>query len=597
VTTSAPLELAAAAPPALRPGDRAEASLLVRNTSPVTQNLRLRLQAAGGEIAADTPAERQLLLAPGGAQRVIWALSPRPGASVVNLRYTADGPGLSEQLARDLAVESAALASAQEATLLGSGDIRAALPLTVSAGGEISLAVAPGVWATLAESAGELAAVPDAGVEQRAGLLLISAALSRAAPAAGGADWGSLARHAADDLAAAQNADGGWGWWPGTPSRPFVSAFAVEAQQFAHDAVAGLPAPGRPALDYLAGAGAGLSPDARAYLLYVRSSAGAGDPAAAGALVESDLSADGLAYLAQALPAEAASGLIDRLLAIGASAPQEITWVSGGPADMPQSQAAITAAAVQALHVARPLAVERAAAERGLLTRWGVDGWPGAFAAARVAAALRNQPAATGGPRAVQLGAAVLLDRPDPISATVRLQAPAPAAGAALALRVSAAGADSYLVAARAAAPEPAGAAESPAQISLYQEYLDPLSGAPIQPADLGEGQLVTLRVTLISARPILRGSLESALPAALQPIELAIRPPFIRAAALDPATRTLRVEAADMAPGVYTVRVVARAVAVGEFVAPGARLRLDESGLPPAAAPASPPLTVLEKQ
>ncbi|MBX0331574.1 hypothetical protein K2Z83_28385, partial [Oscillochloris sp. ZM17-4] len=517
-------------------GDRAEVSLRVRNTSPVTQSLQVRLQAAGGEIAPATPAERQLILAPGGAQRITWSLSPRPGVRVVNLRYTADGDGLSGQVARDLTVEAVDPVSTLGGTLIGSGSLTTELALP--AAGEISLAIAPGVWATLADSAGALADLPERSVEQRAGLLLISAALAHSGPATGRAHWADLARQAADELAAAQSADGGWGWWPGTPSRPFVSAFAVEAQQLAHDSVAGLAAPGPRALSYLARAGDGLDPDTQAYLLYVRAGAGAGDAAAAMALDSANLGPDGLAYLAQALPAPAAAGLIDRLLAAADRAPQAgaapaaITWAASGPSAMLRSQAAVSAAAIQALRDVRPLDTERAAAERGLLMHWGVDGWPGAFAAARVAAALRNHAPTEGGPRSVQLGAAVLLDRAEPITATVRLQTLATSGSDGMILQVLAAGAGDYLVAARAAGTT--AAATSPAQISLYQEYLDPLSGALIAPADLRTGQLVALRVTVISARPLIRGGLEIALPSALQPVDLRMRPPFIHTDALD---------------------------------------------------------------
>ncbi|NNJ08897.1 hypothetical protein EKD04_000995 [Chloroflexales bacterium ZM16-3] len=593
VTTSLPLDLTAEAPPLLRPGDRAEVSLLIRNTSPVTQSLKVRLQVAGGEIDLATPADRQLLLVPGGTQRLAWGVSPRPGVRVVNLRYTVDGTDLSELLSRDLTVEAVVPAAGQEITLVGSGNVTTTLPLAAPAEGDVVIVIAPGVWATLADSANSLAALSDRSVEQRAGLLMISAALARSAPVAGGEDWAAMARQAADDLAAAQNADGGWGWWPGTPSQPFISAFAVEAQQFAHGSVDGVAAPSPRALGYLASAGDNLDPNTRAYLLYVRSRAGAGDAAVANALISAELDADGLAYLAQTLPASAAASLLDRLLRVADRAPEEITWAADGPSAMPRSQATVSAAAVQSLRVVRPLAAERAAAERGLLTRWRGDGWPGAFAAARVAVALQNQTPATGGPLAVQLGAAVLLDRAEPITSTIRLQAPATAASEGVALQVIADGTTSYLVAARAVGQRPTGTADSPAQISLYQEYLDPLSGAQITPAELHEDQLVALQVTVISARPIVRGSLEIALPATLQPIDLEVHPPFIHANALDAATRSLRIEAADLSPGVYTVRVLARAVAVGEFVAPAARLLLDEVGLPPAVAPASPILTV----
>ncbi len=132
-----------------------------------------------------------------------------------------------------------------------------------------------------------------------------------------------------------------------------------------------------------------------------------------------------------------------------------------------------------------------------------------------------------------------------------------------------------------------------PTQISLYQEYLDPQSNTPIGPAALRVGQLIALRVTLISARPILQGSLEIVLPSGLQPITLGLRPPFAYAGPISPAARSLRVEAAEIPPGVYSLRVVARVAAVGEFDAPGTRLLRDGEDLPPVVAPSSPSMIV----
>jgi uncharacterized protein YfaS (alpha-2-macroglobulin family) len=568
----------------------------VRNTSPLTQSLLVRLDAPGGDIDPATPNDRQLLLVPGGTQRLVWTVGPHAGASAVALRYTVSGADLSEQVVRDLPVLPDAPPPMQRTTLVASGNLTATLPLAPPTEGDLSLAIAPGVGATLAESAAALAALPERGIEQQAALLLISASLARSAPPAAVDGWTAMARRAAAELEATQNADGGWGWWPGTPSRPFVSAFAVEAQIVAHEAVASLPAPGARAIAYLSRAGAGIDPDAQAYLLYVRARAGAGDPAAARALANADLAADGLAYLAQALPADAVAGAIDRLLAaalpaiVGSEQPQ-LTWAAAAPSAIPRSQAAVIAIAAQAIGAGRPAAAERAAAERGLLMRWGVDGWPGPFAAARVAAALPSLGTGEGGPRSVQLGRAELIDRVAPITSTVRLQAPAALARGAT-LRVLAEGRASYLVAAQTVG-KPTEADAQPALISLYQEYLDPLSGAAINPATLRVGQIISLRVTVISARSLLRGSLEIALPSALQPIELGLRPPFIYAAPITPSTRSLRFEAAEVAPGVYTLRIIARVAAVGKFAAPGAQLLLDEEGLPPVVAPPSPTLSV----
>lgn len=516
---------------------------------------------------------------------------------VVNVRFTLDGADLSRQVARDLPVEALPAVAAAQATVLGSGSLTTTLPLDATADGLVELVVAPDLRSTLAQSASALASLPERSVEQRAALLMASAALARGGPS-GGEDWAARARQAAAELAGARNADGGWGWWPDTPSRPFISAFAVESQIFAHESVDGVTPPDPAALGYLSRAGGDMGPDGQAYLLYVRSRAGVDTSSAAAALDPNTLGPDGLAYLAQALPASAASEAIDLMLAAASravppgTASPVIAWPRGGSVDIPGGPVDVAAAAVQALRALRPLAPERAAAERGLLIGWGADGWPGAFAAARVAAAFPEQTPESGGPRALQLGAAVLLDRAQPLTSTLRLQAPAAALSAGATLQVTADGSTRYLVAARIAAQHPHPAA-SPTGIRLYQEYLDPLSGAPIDPSSLRVGQQVALRVTLISARPILQGDLIVALPSAFRLLELSPHPPFSHVHARDDAGRSLRVAVTDLTPGVYTLRVRLQAGSAGVYRAPGARLLLGQLGLPPALAPDAPLLTV----
>ncbi len=140
-------------------------------------------------------------------------------------------------------------------------------------------------------------------------------------------------------------------------------------------------------------------------------------------------------------------------------------------------------------------------------------------------------------------------------------------------------------------ADEPTGSA--PAQISMYQEYLDPLSGARINPDALHVGQIIALRVTLISTRPLLGSSLEIGLPSTFQPITLRLPAPFVHAGPISPAARSLYVKATTIASGVYTLSVTGRIANAGEFRAPGTRLILDEDSLPPVVAAPSPALTV----
>jgi hypothetical protein len=376
-----------------------------------------------------------------------------------------------------------------------------------------------------------------------------------------------------------------------TPARPFISAFAVEAQLAAADL--GAP-PSRSALAYLARAGAGLDPDAQAYLLYVRARASSGDLAAARALLGADLRPDGLAYLAQALPPAEAGPAIDRLLALADRDAGRVSWQPPGPAGLPRGPAAVNAAALQALRVVRPLAPELLAGTQTLLALWGVDGWPSPFDAARVAAALPAPvPSDPAGPLRVTLGDRAILTRSAPISTTQRLQLPADALRPGALLRVESLGDATYLVALRAPAAQQPGATRP----ILEQAYIDPQGGAPIDPAALRLGQLIGLRITLIADRPILRATLVVELPAALQPIELGLRPPFIHAPALPAGPQRLTLDAAEIAPGVYTLTIITRVSAVGQFRAPPPRLILIDEPGNVVVAPPPPPLRVARDQ
>ena len=141
--------------------------------------------------------------------------------------------------------------------------------------------------------------------------------------------------------------------------------------------------------------------------------------------------------------------------------------------------------------------------------------------------------------------------------------------------------------------PDASATTPSAGGATISQEYLDPLSGARINPDTLHVGQIIALRVMVINARPHLRGSVEIALPSTLQPIALELPAPFIHAEPIRPSARSLRVEAATISPGVYTLSVTARVATIGTFRAPGARLILDEAGMPSVVAAPSPALIV----
>jgi len=120
-----------------------------------------------------------------------------------------------------------------------------------------------------------------------------------------------------------QNADGGWGSWPNDVSQPYLTAYAlfglIEARRAAFDVDQGVV---DRAIAYLRawlnGEPGAFGLDTRAYVVYVLGHAGAAEPARAAALFDrrADLGPTARAYLAQALATmNSSDGRVGGLLA------------------------------------------------------------------------------------------------------------------------------------------------------------------------------------------------------------------------------------------------------------------------------------------
>lgn len=574
ISTSLPLEYDLLAPLALRASDRATLTLDLRNSGVGSREVQVQLSSTGLALEP-AAARRQLSLAAGETQRLTWELAAGSGASRATLRLRITSADWSEVVSRMLVIEATHPAGASGRTLVGKGPQE--LTLTLPAGtNPVELALAPGVQAALEDQARQLAVLPERSVEQQASLALIATSLARTTQGSDRDGWTAMARAALAELDAAQNDDGGWGWWPGGPSRPFVSALVLEAQAVAHAAPGESRPPSLRAIAYLERAAAALGPDTRAYSAYVLALAGRAIPNAA-ALLETPLAADGLAFLAMALPPAEAAPAIERLLARAvreppaAGQPGTVRWTERDPAELPRGEAAVIAAATQALRARQPTAAELPGAERALLAAWGVDGWASAYDAARVAAALLEPPAAgTSGPRRVTLDGMPLLGNSTPITTTLRTTLPEDRTSGPVTLRIEAASTSSYMVAYRA--PGPPGDVTGP--IALDQELVDPASGTPLAGERVRPGQLVGLRLTLVAAQPLLRADLELPLPAGLEPLPLVAQAPLLHVAGPTADKRRLLLHLGEVAPGIYSWTIVTRAVAPGSYSAPPAWIR-----------------------
>lgn len=573
ISTSLPLTYNLLAPAALRAGDRATLILDLRNSGVGSRAVQVQLNTTG--LALESAAARQQLsLAEGETRRLTWELAPRSGVSRATVRLRITSADWSEVVSRILAIEATRPAGASGRTLVGSGPQE--LTLTLPAGtNPVDLTLAPGVRAALEDQARQLAALPERSVEQQASLALIATRLARTAQGADRDGWTAMARAALAELDAAQNDDGGWGWWPDGPSRPFVTALALEAQAVARDTLNGSRPASLRAIAYLGRAIASVGPDMRAYSAYVLALTGRTTPNAA-ALLDAPLAADGLAFLAMALPPAEAAPAIEQLLARAVreqpttGQPGAVRWTESDPAELPRGEAAVTAAATQALRMRQPAAAELPGAERALLAAWGVDGWASAYDAARVAAALLEPPAAgAAAPRRVTFDGTPLLGSGTPITTTLRTTLPEDRPSGPATLRVEAASTSSYMLAYRA----PGAPGNVAGQIALDQELVDPASGTPLAGERVRPGQVVGLRLTLVAAQPLIRAELELPLPAGLEPLPLAAQAPLLHVTGPTADKRRLLLHLGEVAPGVYSWTIGARAVAAGNFRAPPARI------------------------
>ncbi|MCS6881054.1 MAG: Ig-like domain-containing protein [Oscillochloridaceae bacterium] len=569
ITTGLPLAYDLLAPAMLHPTDRAVIALDLRNAGIGRRQVRVRLNRSNLILERTAPVEQRLVLDEGARGRVAWRVRPEPGAAEASITLSIVTDGQRDVLERRIPIETASAPTLNGVTIpaVGPLDVTVERPATTDL---LVVAIAPGVRAALEDQAERLAALTPRSVDEEACLALIAARLAREARGPERVRRAVLLREALRDLEAAQNEDGGWGWWPASPSRPFVTALVLEAQAAAYEALGDNRSPNRQAITYLSRAAPAADPDTRAYVAYALARAWHTDPGTL-ALLDEALSADGLAFLSLALPPEQAAPALDRLQALArretttAGQPDLVRWTADRPSGLPGGSVAVTAAAVQALRAGRPGASELPGAEWTLLAAWGIEGWPSPWDAARVAAALPTEAATAAGPRRVLLDGAPLLGDGAPITTTLRASS-TPATPAPI-LRVEAGAAARYLV----AYGVPRRTTDSAGQPALYLELADPATGAPLSDASLRPGQIVALRLTLVTARPLSRARVVVPLPAGLETLPGAPRSPLRQTAVFAEGRITL--EAADLAPGVYNETIIARAIASGTYGASPARV------------------------
>ena len=413
-----------------------------------------------------------------------------------------------------------------------------------------------------------IVARPNRSLLDEAGLLLMTASFSDTQP---------LARAALDRLLAGQRDDGGWGWWPGGPPQPLVTAAAMEALAAAGTGLA-VPddalARGSGALQSIV-ADPKAPGDDQAHALYALALLNRQDETASQRLARAanSLGPQGMAYL---------------LLAAQAA----VTRRSHNPGPAGGAGAARR----------RPGPLGGARRQRGTRRGCGRDGarpagappWPGrrrpsspAYGAGsrrpgRPAAGRLTSPAPARSRRCapptrptrahrtrrytIVLNGRELLSQSfgDVLTATRSLRVPLDQLQARNELLVTSDDGPAFLSYRIVAAAPPASPQGD--GITLLREYLDPTTNQPLDLARLRAGQLVRARLTAIATAPRRFVTIDEPLPACAILIAAGQAGGFEFVGA---AGDHLTLASDQLAPGIYQYEYLLQFVVGGRYAAP----------------------------
>jgi uncharacterized protein YfaS (alpha-2-macroglobulin family) len=561
------IDLAADPPAFFRPGDQLELTAEVRNTSVISQEVRATLAAGGVEPRPGADLTQRALIRPGGTARFGWPALVRPAsrASISFSAQASDGVAQTLQFERAIVPGGTSELSAGGGLVVGRFSQSFVVPDQARDGwGQLEIELAASGRALANGVAHALAALPERSLLDEASLLLVAAPISDTRP---------LAQAAFDRLVAAQNSDGGWGWWPRGTSQPFVTLAVLEALTAAKRAGFAVPPEliergSTAARSVLANAQA--EADLRAYALYVLALHGQADGAALRALAASPaLGPEGLAYLLLARPLDAAGGeqaALSRLEALALRRDDTIHWMASDAATLVSSDTSATALVLLALERIGADDEIRAGARRWLATTRSVGGWPNAYESARALAALQAtepQPA-TDGRYVVALNGAEVLDEPLSTLVAAPRQLVLPLDRLQERNELTITSTDAVFVSYRLAleAPQP----PQSSGLGLLRDYLDPQTGAPLDPRRLRTGQLVRARLTIVANQARRFVTIADALPAGCTIVEAPAPTGFEHIAA---GTDRITLSQAVLAAGIHQYSYLLRAVTPGRYTAP----------------------------
>lgn len=560
IETVAPLALELNTPTGVRAGDHFDVSARVRNTSSETMTVSLSLTAEQLTLASDIPQTQQRALAPGEQISTSWRMQTSdPGRARVEVvartptdeRVSASRELLIGAMAGELQAGSALLDGTANTTITSSAGEAATLEIVLS----------PNADALARECLAQLEQHIYPSALDDAARLLISAALG---------DGGEVAPVALARLLAAQHGDGGWGWWPSSPSDPQITAAVLEALAAARRLGLTIPASAvEHAAAMLAPEADELSATERARALYALSLHGRADQDALRALSETPeaLDAAALAYLALADDTDRARSetLVAQLAALAqhraaGQSNEQVYWEAAG------DSVATTALATMALARSDPEQTLLPAARRWLAA--SIQQMP-AFERAHALVALgagartsANEPPLR---YSIALNGTALAPRETVATSVTQHLLTRLNPGANILSTSTTSGTAFLTYRWRGASTTPAGT------VNVVREYLDPLNGRTLDPTALTSDRLILVRLTVITQQPQRLVRIDEPLPGGMALVASGSGD-FESVQSNDQGLMLART---TLAPGIYEHRYLMRALAPGQYAAPGATVRL----------------------
>lgn len=320
VVVSRPLLVRPVLPRFFVAGDQAEIAAVVMNNTDEAQKTAVSLTVQGLELGA---APQQTVEAPAqGLVKVRWPVTVQPGDEV-SIQFTAQAAKLNDAVQIKLPVyryTTPEVVGTSGQVEQGVGRLESVMlpPNAIKDQGELLLTLEPSLAAGMQSGLNMLEHYPYECTEQTLSRFLPNVMTYRALKQLG-IERPELAKTLPSQVAVGlqrlynrQNVDGGWGWWAGEESNPFVSAYAVFGLVQARQAGIAVDSTalerGLRFLEHRLKAPkdlAGYETNQQAFVLYVLAEAGRGSVGRSVALFDNRerLANYGKAYLALALSA------------------------------------------------------------------------------------------------------------------------------------------------------------------------------------------------------------------------------------------------------------------------------------------------------